>query len=365
MKINVVNYFDSWILGKFARELERNLRALGQDVRLSDRADASCDINHHIIYTGYDGSTNGVDTVMITHIDYITKARTVLKQMQGARMGVCMSRETMDRMAAIGVPSDKLCYVSPAYNEQLGLRKISIGIASRLYAFSLKREHLVPRLSRHIDPACFRFVIMGAGWTAIAERLVADGFEVVYHPDFDIDAYAGMMKTLDYYLYLGEDEGSMGFVDAAACGVRTIVTTQGFHLDAGASLTHGFRTFQDLKRIFLTLQEEFQARRAGVADWTWEMYARKHLHLWQFLLGRPLTGEADYPDGVHSIPDPESLRVSRASAWRSIAKANLRLGGWMIVAALRRLAVLCLPRSAKQALKRVVARRYPSLISSR
>jgi len=59
-------------------------------------------------------------------------------------------------------------------------------------------------------------------------------FEVEYHENFDYEVYKELIPTLDYYLYVGKDEGQMGFIDALAAGIPTIVTPQGFHLDERA-----------------------------------------------------------------------------------------------------------------------------------
>ncbi len=70
------------------------------------------------------------------------------------------------------------------------------------------------------------------------------------------------MPTLDYYVYFGHDEGSMGFVDAIAAGVETIVTPQGYHLDVEDGITHPIDTLDDLA---LTLRRIVEDRRRRVA----------------------------------------------------------------------------------------------------
>ena len=42
----------------------------------------------------------------------------------------------------------------------------------------------------------------------------------------------------------------MGFLDACAAGVKTIVTPQGYHLDAMRGITHGFKELPELVAIF-------------------------------------------------------------------------------------------------------------------
>ena len=80
-----------------------------------------------------------------------------------------------------------------------------------------------------LDPDYFHFKIMGAGWDKIVKQMRCMGFEIDYYADFDYDVYVRMIQTLDYYLFWGFDEGSMGYLDALAAGVETIVTPQGYH----------------------------------------------------------------------------------------------------------------------------------------
>ena len=45
------------------------------------------------------------------------------------------------------------------------------------------------------------------------------------------------MNQIDYLIYLGNDEGSMSFLDALQLGVKTIMIPQGFQKDL-KSLLH-------------------------------------------------------------------------------------------------------------------------------
>ena len=58
------------------------------------------------------------------------------------------------------------------------------------------------------------------------------------------------------YFFFGMDEGSMGFLDALAAGVQTIVTPQGFHLDAKGGITYSGETVSDFVEIFNEIGEK-------------------------------------------------------------------------------------------------------------
>jgi hypothetical protein len=290
MKIHIVCYedVDDWILGKIARKLHHSLKAIGMDVTLGKEADAAADINHHIIYWGYVDRKRTVETVMVTHIDNYRELGKVRQQLVDVdvEMGICMSFEAVNRLAHFGVPRQRLCFVNPAHDHAVRPRKVLIGITSRVYPDGCKREHLVQELAGLIAPEHFKFAIMGAGWERVVEALEQKGIEVEYVDHFDYDAYCELIPRLDYYLYTGLDEGSMGFMDAVAAAVPTIVVPQGYHLDAPGGITHPFHDLDDLVRIFAEIAGQRIRRASSVADWTWEENARKHALVWHYLLCR-------------------------------------------------------------------------------
>ena len=290
MKIHVVCYeeLDAWILGKIARRLSRELEAMGMEVSLGKEPDPSAEINHHVIYYDYVDRAATVETVMVTHIDDERELGKVRRQLTvcGVAMGICMSFDTVNRLARFGVPRDRLCFITPAHDGIMKPRKALVGLTTRLYPDGCKREFLLEELARTISPDDFRFAIMGSGWDAIVERLRGRGFEIEYRDHFDEAAYRDLMPRLDYYLYLGRDEGSMGFLDAVAAGVATIVTPQGYHLDVPDGITHGFDDAEDLRRVFAEIAALKRKRVDSVSALTWRENARKHLLVWEYLLCR-------------------------------------------------------------------------------
>lgn len=288
MKVRIVCYedVDAWILGKFARRMHENLIQLGIDSEIAKIPDPSADINHHIIYLDYDGKKTTTETVMITHIDHDGKFELVKRQMIEAELGICMSHDTYRQLVRKGVPSHKLCYVSPAHDRITSPRKIRMGITSKVQASGCKREHMLLELARRISPDDFEFFIMGTGWTSLVEEMRELGVEVEYHDAFNAELYPKIFPTFDYYLYFGWDEGSMGYLDALNAGVPTIVTPQGFHLDAIGGITHPFKELDELVEIFQQIAAPKNARIKSIESWSWEEYTRKHVVIWNYLLRR-------------------------------------------------------------------------------
>jgi hypothetical protein len=309
VRVHVVCRADQmdWILGKIAQRLRRELEPL-VPVSLGPEPDASADLNHFVWYDDY--REGGPATIGITHIDSVRKLELVRAQLRTARAGICLSRQHRDDLVHAGLPRERLGYVTPAHDALLAPRRIHVGITTRLYTPDpCKREWMLEELGRHLDPADFCFTIMGAGWDDIVSGLRARGLQVTWHPAFDPDVYQRIVPSFDYYLYLGWDEGSMGFLDALHAGVPTIATPQGFHLDVPGGLTHRIDTQASLLAVFEELAREKRARTASVSALTWSGYARKHLDIWHHLLapGRAptVTGAGD---GLASLLEPGPAR---------------------------------------------------------
>lgn len=288
MKIHLVCYEDlkGWILGKFATKLQENLLTLGVDVSVSKTPDPESDINYHIIYFDYSGrkSGNSIDTVMATHLDNQWKIDKVLKQLETAALAICMSKQTVQQLINAGAPPKKVTFVNPAHDGEISPRQINIGITSKVQGSGCKREGLLLELCKNISPLVFRFTIMGPGWESIVHQMRSLGFWVDYYDNFMPNVYKNIIPEFDYYLYLGMDEGSMGYLDALAAGIPTIVTPQGYHLDMGI-MDYSFTTLDDLLDVFSCIVAKINQRTDSVAKHTWLEYAKSHLLLWEQLGG--------------------------------------------------------------------------------
>lgn len=309
LKVRIINYEGGgWILTKFADRMNECLLQMGIEVEIGMTPDPSADINHHIPYHPYKPySDNCIDTLMITHVDSRYKIELLKQQLNIARMGICMSKETMNLLHMEGIPRHKLCYVNPAHDGNMHPKKHVIGITHRCYdTYDLrKRTSALLDILTGINPQYFKFKIMGAGWDNIIQHMREMGFEVDYYNDFNYSLYHDLIPSLDYYMFFGFDEGSMGYLDALSAGVKTIVTPQGFHLDIKGGIDHACCTIDQFTNILFDLQYETEKRIVSVADLTWENYTKKHLEIWQYLTqSKPLTelyqNQLFYEDGIFS-----------------------------------------------------------------
>lgn len=308
MKVRIVCYEDvnAWILGKFARKLNEELNKLGVDSDIGKIVDSGADINHHIIYLDYNGPKSSIDTLMVTHVDTLDKTHLLKKQLMQAEMGICMSSDTMNRLPIYGLNREKLCYINPAHDGIIKPRPEVVGIMSKVHADGRKFEDLLVKLCNEISPNDFAFIIMGYGWEKIISIIKTRGFMVEYYDVFDYKKYVELMPSLDYYLYFSNDEGSMGFIDALSAGVKTIVTPQGYHLDAEGGITYPVSGLEDLIITLNKIAEERRKLIDSVKNWTWENYAKKHIQIWEYLLDKSkylslLANNTLGKDGITSI----------------------------------------------------------------
>ncbi len=312
LKIRIVYRNDGWILGKFARKLQEELTKLGQLVDIAETEDIHADVNHYIPYYRlhqFLGSPHTVRTTMITHIDCLIKKDLIEFQARHGAVGVCMSEDTLNMLTGWGISREKLCYVNPAHDGEIKPKKIILGITNKCYAVLgdlKKRDDLILMVCKELDPQYFMLKIMGAGWSDIVTELRQLGYEVEYYSEFDKEIYNELMPSLDYWIYYGFDEGAMGFLDAVAAGVKTIVTPQGYHLDAKGGMTYSCRTIQDFKDVLKNIENEKRKMVDAVKEWSWKNYAKKHLEIWQYLTGtKPLRElyhhQSEYFDGIFSL----------------------------------------------------------------
>ena len=269
---NIVNYeqsFNNGILTKFAMELGKIKNA-----KVTDKPDPKAKINHHINYLPYKPNKT-INTLMITHIFDGYKFDAVAENMRTADMGICFSPQTMNLLIEKGLPKEKLTYILPAHSGR-PRRPLVVAVLTNVYPDGCKREGMLKELAQVIDKDKFVFRIMGSGWLDLLKPLVEEGLQVQYFDNFDSKIQGDILDSADYYLYFGEDEGSMGLLDAVQAGVKTISTPQGFHLDIG--LDYSFTNQYELNQIFKNLETN------KVKDWTWDKFRREHKKIWTKLL---------------------------------------------------------------------------------
>lgn len=282
MRVNIANYeqgSNNGILSKYANKLNDYLLTLGVESRVSPVPSRDHQVNYHINYLPYkhENSPDTVNVLMITHIFENYKLSAIRKGMETADLGICMSNETMEKLIDWGIPKEKLTTILPAHDGHRRRHQI-VAILTNVYPDGCKREQMFVDLVKTLDYNKWAFRIMGSGWHEILAPLVADGLQVDYFAEFNYDIHKQILESSDYSLYFGKDEGSMGILDSANAGLKTITTNQGFHKDIG--IDYVFDTQEELNEIFKSLNKN------PVEDWTWENYAKNHVKAFEQCLNK-------------------------------------------------------------------------------
>lgn len=312
MKIHIISPGpeSGWIIYKFGKSVYEQLLKLGYNATISSVFEPSADINHYFAPNniGYSkfSKVDNHSTFMITHVDTALKLEQIKTLTSKGAIGICMSLETRDKLIASGVKRNRICYVNPAQDGQLSPKKISLGFTYMIHSDCRKRDDILIDICKEISPNIFRFVIMGRGWESIVEEVKAMGFEVEYYSEFDKQKYNELMVQLDYYCYFGFDEGSMGFLDAMAAGIGTIVTPQGYHLDTEVPITYPVSTLNEIIDAFHDIERKRKKYIDFANSWTWENYTLKHIEIWKYMLGNEtlvelLSKRGRYTDGIFSL----------------------------------------------------------------
>ena len=276
---------DSWILGKFAKRMRDSLQFLGKNPDISKVGSPYSPVAHHIIYYGAEYKWSPIETFMITHLDEDWKLEKVRRQLDRYDMGVCMSLETRERLAKMGMPAERLCYINPAQDGVIHPRPLVLGITCRVHSDGRKKQDTIVDVLKEFPTNAFILKIMGDGWDNQVASLRSLGYTIEYHECFDYEIYTKqLMPSLDYFLYWTYDEGAMAFLDAVAAGVKTIVTPQGYHLDVPDGIDHPIKDIADFKRTLWEIHTARLKRSSRVSDWTWLEYSWRHLIVWDYLL---------------------------------------------------------------------------------
>lgn len=277
MKIHLINYeqaFNKGILSKFAHKMYDELEKVeGVEVTIGNVPNPEADINHHINYLPYKHSGK-INTLMVTHIWEGYKLDSLKESLKSADMGICMSDDTKDYLIKQGIDKKKLATVLPAHDGKPRRHQI-VSILTNVYPDGCKHAEMFTELAKTLDNNKWAFRIMGKDWNDILIPLVANGLQVDYFSEFDADNHQKILESSDYNLYLGEDEGSMGVLDAKNAGLKIIAPNVGFNIDIGVD--YPFHTQEELNKIFKKLSIN------PVEDWTWKKYVKEHLKIWKKL----------------------------------------------------------------------------------
>lgn len=248
IRVRIVLNESGWMYEKFSLRLVENLTNWNVQADIASQPSSGADINHWMHFQDFNakkGEYHSRNTLWVDHVDRPVTFWYLSSSLKKADMGICMSRMTLEELVRRGIKRDKLCFISPAHDGKMKPRQIIIGITSRLHPGGIKNEKLLTKLAGTMTLGVFHFEIIGRGWEKIIPYLEKAGATVKNFSGTEngIEDYKINLERVpmfDYYLYLGFNDASLGFLDALAAGVPTIVTPQDFHLDINGGITYPF-----------------------------------------------------------------------------------------------------------------------------
>ena len=226
-------------------------------------------------------------STLVTHIDdpYKLKHLKGLVKDNNKMILVCMSNHGANFLRTNGIPSSNLRVLLPAIDDFIGPRRIVIATSGRIYADGRKNENWLLAVAEKMELGSFEFRFFGDGWEKISTRLENAGAICKLFTsttDFASDHYEinENYSTIDYWMYLGFDEGSMGCLDAAFSGIPLITTPQGFHLDFPNGIEHPVSSPTELIAVLEKLEQNRLLILKSKNSWSWREYARNYVDIW-------------------------------------------------------------------------------------
>jgi glycosyltransferase involved in cell wall biosynthesis len=285
-KVNILSYEPQggWILWDYAVRLNHELLKFGINSQINHSQLENFDITYHINYAGLsDVTVGGLHCTMITHIDEKWKFDVIIKHAAAGVYGICLSNDTARHMKNLSGYTT-FCGIRLPAMIQPKHHTISVFLSSRCYSDGRKNEHWIEQFYTLFPQNLLNLSIMGAGWDDIVVKGVQNGYNISYYPDFIRDKYLDILSKADYMLYLGFDEGAVSVADAAAMGVKSIASAQGFHLELADDMVL-YTDVQELIAIGKSIVNDVQIRnlRSNNAA-NWNQYAESHINLWSQLI---------------------------------------------------------------------------------
>ena len=290
MKINIVNLDkDGWILTKFAKNMFIYLKKKKVEVYLSKKPKDNVDVNHYIIFLFLKEIKDyfpkkTINTAMLTHVNDDIRYNKIRNTAKFLNAGIAMSKHHAKMIESKRLGLEKIFYVLPPHDNDQNLKKINFGIFSNLYTDGRKNEKNFENAFSKLDTDLFKLTIIGKGWDGIVKKLRKKNIEITYFKFFFRSIYIRELKKIDYLIYLGNDEGSMTFMDAIQLGVKTIMIPQGFQNDLKNLITFKLNSnLNNLDRILSEILDSKKLFKEFKKLLTWENYVNEHLKIWKKL----------------------------------------------------------------------------------
>lgn len=237
MKIAIVCYEKGWILEKIAKNL---LNQLIKNYKVSVIYDLKqkekYDIFIHIYFISAVPIDNKINIYFVTHVDtYVKLISLMFLSLRPNSHFICMSKQTKDFLSRIFIDNSVHYYSQKSLNFKTKIKKpkqIVFGLFFRVYLDRRKNDHLIDKLLFEVSKLNLQhisFIAYGTGYENLLKKY-PDLLSVI-DSKFNVKSYRETIKSCDYVICFGKDEGYISILDASEAGIKTISVAQGFHLD--------------------------------------------------------------------------------------------------------------------------------------
>jgi hypothetical protein len=295
MNFNLILYEDkSWILKDFLNHIKNGLLNKGYLVSESKRIDSKASVNIHFAHSMIDmGEIRRANTtlhlVMVTHLSGLSQLKKLiyLSEVEHVKF-FAMSKWMCSKLKKILYNEQNINYIMPPCNTNsviIGSKSvIKIGIFSNYYEDGRKNEDFLYEalIRTDVEFTEINFIIYGSNWELIFNsekieqyKMKNIFFTLVDEKVFNYITYKNVLDEIDYYLYMGHDEGSMSFLDAVFFNKKIIAIPQGFQNDLKNFIQFPIYNSNDLRNVFVKLCDELKLLNLFKENNSWINYVDK------------------------------------------------------------------------------------------
>ncbi|MTA67083.1 MAG: hypothetical protein F2951_01245 [Actinobacteria bacterium] len=281
-----------WILEKIAKRLMENLEKLGKSVEIVSEPTGHTDVVFWL-YFGHSGiiqhgssSEFQFRSALVTHVDDALKLKKVRELDKAGIDLVFMSKSHSEHISEMVRRDQIFFHVLPGTDLVHLIKPMKVGIFSKVFIDGRKNENWLIKLVEVTDPSQFEFIIVGKGWNKIVSKLRRLGskvslFDDIENPYPEYADFPELYNSLDLFIYLGFDEGSMGALDAFVLGTNLLVSRQGFHMEFELDDSQLFSDYAEFEERFTQQLNRYVIQQRHRQEWSWENFSKSLLDHWE------------------------------------------------------------------------------------
>ena len=232
----------------------------------------------------------GIHTFLVPHIDSSKKEEVFLANLEAGAFPIFLSRDHAERTHKRLKLNEIPHYISPGSDLAEDKLRFRVVISSHIYPDGRKNEYLLIQLAQEISLKNFHFIFIGKSWSKVEESVrksgaTVDWFNPTNSPFPNYKQSLDIIRGCDIFLYFGDDEGSLGALDAYLLNTPILISNQGFHREfKDRNNVHLFDDYFSFKTKFIELSSSLDTIDSD--KWTWYAMVSKYLDYWTSLIIR-------------------------------------------------------------------------------